>query len=55
MLHGVPAFRSHVIVAFPGDFAVEGKLVIVTTFAPLLIVLHALATGAGRSMADLLS
>lgn len=55
MLHGVPAFRSQVMVALPGDLATEEKLVIVTTFAPLLIVLQALATGAGRSMAGLFS
>ncbi len=55
MLHGVPAFKSQVMVALPGAFALEAKLVMVITFAPLLIAMHALAKGAGMSEVGLLS
>lgn len=53
MLQGVPALKSQEITALPGDLAVEVKLVIVTTFIPLLMSLHAFAIGAGMFAEDL--
>lgn len=46
-MQGVPALKSQEIMALPGERVVDTKVVIVSTFMPLLMSLHAFATGAG--------